>query len=117
LLLAPTLSASSSITQRRWTPFADIGISNQSKPSSSLNSIPISKSQTVSSMDSSVMSNTNNSKTQSIQSVGSLSSLTDIVKNAMTKGHLSAPSKQMQRPASGTTLSSKDLNHLSPQSM
>jgi hypothetical protein len=68
-------------------------------------------------MDSSVVSNTNSSKTQPIQSVGSLSSLTDIVKNAMNKGHLSAPSKQMQRPASGTTLSSKDLNHLSPQSM
>jgi hypothetical protein len=68
-------------------------------------------------MDSSVVSNTNSSKTQPVQSVGSLSSLTDIVKNAMNKGHLSAPSNQMRRPASGTTLSSKDLNHLSPQSM
>jgi hypothetical protein len=49
--------------------------------------------------------------------VASFSSLTDVVKNAMNKGQLSKSSNQIRRPASGTTLSTKDLNHLSPQSM
>ena len=76
--------------------------------------MPISKSQTVSSIDSSVSSNTNGTHNDSIQSA---SSLTDAVRNAMNKGELSTTKTQMRRPISGTTLSSKDLNHLSPQSM
>lgn len=120
---APTLSVpttTSSITNKRWTPFADIVSSDQSTASllansSSSNSFLTSKSQTTSS---SVSSNTNSTqKNETIQSVASSSSLTDVVKNAMNRGHLSAGSNQIRRPASGTTLSSKDLNHLSPQSM
>lgn len=65
-------------------------------------------------MDSSVVPNTNSAKSESTES---FSSLTDIVKNAMNKGHLSASSNEIRRAASGTTLSTKDLNHLFPQSM
>jgi len=68
-------------------------------------------------MDSSVLSNTNGNKTESIQTVSSFSSLTDAVKNAMNKKQFDIPSKQIRRPTNGTTLSTKDLNHLSPQSM
>jgi len=123
---APSLAApsiSSSITKRRWTPFADIVSSDRSQSSllpissSSANSIPTSKSQLISTSDSSIVSNTNVRQNESIQPVGSFSSLTDMLKNAMNKGHLDIPSTQMRRPISGTTLSTKDLNHLSPQSM
>jgi len=123
---APTLSApktsSSSIGQRRWTPFADIVAADSSKSSllsnaSSSNSIPTSTLQTVYQNDSSVSSNTNGVQNEPIKSVPSFSSLTDLVKNAMHKGHLDVPPNQMRRPSSGATLSTKDLNHLSPQSM
>jgi hypothetical protein len=52
-----------------------------------------------------------------IQTVASFSSLTDAVKNAMQKGSITAGPSQLRRPASGSSVSSKDLNHLSPQSM
>jgi hypothetical protein len=78
--------------------------------SASSNSIFSTKSQPVSSTDSSVLSNTNGT-------IQSAPSLTDTVKNAFNKGQLDAPSKTIRRPQSGTTLSTKDLNHLSPQSM
>lgn len=115
--LAPTLSAptlSSSIGKRRWTPFADIVSSDQSKSCILPNTISISKSQTVPLMDSSVSLNSNSLQKETNQST---SSLTNVVKNAMNKGQLSVPSKTIRRPTSGTTLSTKDLNHLSPQSM
>jgi len=118
---APTLSvptSTSSIPNKRWTPFADIVSSEQSNASSltnasSSNSFFTSKSQTSSS---SVSSNTNGTQNEPIQSVSSFPSLTTVVKNAMNRGHLSAGPNQIRRLASGTTLSSKDLNHLSPQS-
>lgn len=52
-----------------------------------------------------------------IQTVASFSSLTDAIKSAMQRGHFDPTGTQLRRPASGTTLSSKELNHLSPQSM
>lgn len=52
-----------------------------------------------------------------IQTVASFSTLTEAVKNAMNKGLLHTTTNSLRRPASGTTLSSKELNHLSPQSM
>jgi len=115
----PTLLAPNTSGKRRWTPFADIVATDSSKGTllsnaTALNSIPTS---TISQIDSSVSSNTNGVQNQPIQSVASFPSLTDIVKNAMNKQYLDAPSKQLRRPSSGTTLSTKDLNHLSPQSM
>jgi hypothetical protein len=121
-LLAPTLLAatsSSSMVDKRWTPFADIVSSDQSKSSvlttsASTNSFPTSISQPTSS---SVALNTKGIKNESIKSVASFSSLTDAVKNAMYRGHINAGSNQIRHPSSGATLSTKDLNHLSPQSM
>jgi hypothetical protein len=52
-----------------------------------------------------------------IQTVASFSSLTDAVRNAMQGGQLNSTTNQLRRQGNGTTLSSKDLNHLSPQSM
>jgi len=123
---APTLSGpttSSSLETRRWTPFADILSTDSSKSSllssssASSNSIPTSRSQTVSVMDTSVLSTTNDKKTEPIQSASSFPSLTDVVKNAMNKGQIGVPSIQTRRITNGITLSTKDLNHLSPQSM
>jgi len=116
----PSLAAPS--TKRRWTPFADIVASDQTKssllPSSlSSNSTLRPKANSISTSESSVASNTNGTKNELIQPVASFSSLTDLVKNVIHKGHLDVPSNQIRRPASGTTLSTKDLNHLSPQSM
>jgi hypothetical protein len=45
-----------------------------------------------------------------IQTVASFASLTDAVRNAMQKGNLNTTTKR-------STVSTKDLNHLSPQSM
>jgi hypothetical protein len=120
--LAPTLTApttTSSTEKRRWTPFADIVSSDSSKTSisNSSNTIPTSKFQTVSSIDSSVLSNANSIQNEPIQSVSSSSSLTNAVKSAMNHGRFDVSSNQIRRPLSGATLSSKDLNHLSPQSM
>ncbi|UJR35119.1 hypothetical protein I4U23_027890 [Adineta vaga] len=117
----PTLSSSSSTTTRRWTPFANIAPVETPKifsstNSTSLNSNSTGRSHTISTMDSSVMSNTNCSQKESIPSTSSFSSLTDIVKNAMYRNQLTTEVNQMRRPISGTTLSTKDLNHLSPQS-
>lgn len=106
VFLVPVLSTSTTsaaVAKRRWTPFADLVSSGST-----------SKSQTISSTNSSVLSNTNGIQNESNQSA---SSLTDAVKNAMNKGHLDVPVNQIRRPINGTTLSSKDLNHLSPQSM
>lgn len=118
---APTLSASSSTITRRWTPFANIAPPEQSKSflstsTSSLNSTSATRSFTMSAMDSSVTSNTNRSQTEPIQSTSSFSSLTDIVKNAMNKKPSATNVQPVRRPVCGTTLSTKDLNHLSPQS-
>ncbi|CAF0717844.1 unnamed protein product [Adineta steineri] len=115
----PTLFAQSSTANRRWSPFADIVTSNQSKSSvstssSSLNSFVTLNSQTI---NSSVMSNTSNIQNETMQSVASFPSLTDIVKNAMSKTQVTSSLNQIRRPTRGTTLSTKDLNHLSPQSM
>jgi len=52
-----------------------------------------------------------------IQTVASFSSLTDAVRNAMQRGNLMPPKNQLGRQTNQTTVSSKDLNHLSPQSM
>jgi hypothetical protein len=85
--------------------------------SSSSNTISTSQCQTVSSINANVLANTNGIPNEPIQSVSSLSSLTDAVKNAMNKRHLGVSSNETRRPSSGTTLFTKDLNHLSPQSM
>lgn len=71
----------------------------------------------MSTVDSGVLSKANESVKEPIQSAQSSSKLTDAVNNAMNKGQLSTNSNQNRRPFLGTTLSSKDLNHLSPQSM
>ncbi|CAF3602717.1 unnamed protein product [Rotaria socialis] len=115
-------SSSSSVIKRRWTPFADILSSDESKSSiltssQSSNSISAAKPQAMSSINSDGLSNVNGTEKEPIQSAQSLLSLTDAVKNSMNKGQLSANSNKIRRPFGGTTLSSKDLNHLSPQSM
>jgi len=97
--LVPTLSSLTSTvadTKRRWTPFADL----------------VSSTVPSRSADSSVSLNTTG-----IQANPSSTSLTNAVKSAMSTGQLTVPSTQPRRPTSGITLSSKDLNHLSPQSM
>ncbi|CAF5074841.1 unnamed protein product [Rotaria magnacalcarata] len=120
--ISSSSSSSSSVTKRRWTPFADILSSDESKSSiltssQSSNSISAAKLQATSSINSNGLLNTNGTEKEPIQSAQSLSSLTDAVKNSMNKGQLSTNSNQIRRPFGGTTLSSKDLNHLSPQSM
>ncbi|CAF0874197.1 unnamed protein product [Adineta ricciae] len=117
----PTLSASSSTATRRWTPFANIAPPDQSKGflstnTSSLNSTSSTRSLIMPAMDSSVTSNTNRSQTEPIPSTSSFSSLTDIVKNAMNKKPSTTNVQPVRRLVCGTTLSTKDLNHLSPQS-
>ena len=100
--LAPVLSTStglSTVPKQRWTPFAD------------LVSVPISTCQVVPTINSSVSSDTNGKQNQTG------SSLTDAVKKDMNKGLLDVNVNKIRRPISGATLSSKDLNHLSPQSM
>jgi hypothetical protein len=74
-------------------------------------------STTNSSADTDVFSINNKTLNKPIQTVASFSSLTDAVKNAMQKGTLNSTTNQLRRPNNGTSLSSKDLNHLSPQSM
>jgi hypothetical protein len=121
---APTVSkpTTSLITKKRWTPFADVTFTDESKSSTSMSSLvppsnSLVKSQTMSSLDSNALSNTNGTQNGSAQSVHSFSSLTDAVKSVMNKGHLGSKLNQTRRPLTGTTLSTKDLNHLSPQSM
>lgn len=102
LLLAPSLSSTSTTTARRWTPFANAVPSDSSKASL------FSKDATVPSKTTSQLN----------EPVGSFSSLTGAVKNAMQKGQLNVGSTSNRSMAyTGTTLSTKDLNHLSPQSM
>ncbi|CAF0945226.1 unnamed protein product [Adineta ricciae] len=92
---------------KRWLPFAQMKrLADQPKTASS------SALNSETSTDSGKASIIN----KPIQTVASFSSLSDAVKNAMNKGHLST-TNQLRRPGSGATLSSKELNHLSPQSM
>jgi len=108
--LAPN---SSTEVPKRWSPFANLKhLSDQPKTSSSSSALfcPTTKSST----DIDVTSKTLN---KPIQTVASFSSLTDAVRNAMQRGQLNSTNSQLQRPNNGTTLSSKELNHLSPQSM
>lgn len=93
---APSLSSgsSSSIPTRRWTPFADAVPTDISKSSS----FP------------------SNSRTTTTESTGSFSTLTEIVKNAMNRGHFDSNNNATRTQVCGTTISSKDLNHLCPQS-
>ena len=67
--------------------------------------------------DADILAKTSSITNKPIQTVASFSSLTDAVKNAMQRGSLSAGHHPLRRPASGSTVSTKDLNHLSPQSM
>ncbi|CAF0880509.1 unnamed protein product [Rotaria sp. Silwood1] len=118
----PLSTSSSSIEKRRWSPFAGFMPSDESKSSTmttsqSSNSISTTKSEAISSMNSSVSTNTNSAQIELTHSAQSFPSLADLVKNAMNKGHLGAKLNQTRRSFTGTTLSSKDLNHLSPQSM
>ncbi len=73
--------------------------------------MPTSTSQVVPTINSSVSSDTNGKQNQTG------SSLTDAVQNGLNKGQLGVHVNTIRRPISGATLSSKDLNHLSPQSM
>jgi hypothetical protein len=52
-----------------------------------------------------------------IQTVASFASLTDAVRNAMQRGNINTTANQLQRQTNRSTVSTKDLNHLSPQSM
>jgi hypothetical protein len=93
---------------KRWLPFGNMKhLSEQPRTASS--SELYSKSTAAS--EKLPMSN------KPIQTVASFSSLTDAVKNAMYKRHIGPAVGQLRRPDSGSTLSSKELNHLSPQSM
>ena len=89
---------------KRWTPFANVRDPSivSTKKSATDADLPVNKA---------LISN------KPIQTVASFSSLTDAVKNAMQKGTLGAGPNSLRRPASGSSISSKDLNHLSPQSM
>ncbi|CAF3322365.1 unnamed protein product [Rotaria socialis] len=100
---------------KRLTAFANMKhLSDQGKTSSSS---ALFCSTLQSSTDSDVSTIHNKTLNKPIQTVASFSSLADAVKNAMNRGHLNTTTDQLRRPVSGTTLSSKDLNHLSPQSM
>jgi hypothetical protein len=111
--LAPT---SPTELPKRWLPFSNMkDLSDQPKLSSSSSALFSATSK--SSTDSDIPSRNNTTQNKPIQTVASFSSLTDAVKNAMQRGHLNPTMNQLQRQANGTTLSSKDLNHLSPQSM
>ncbi|CAF0755715.1 unnamed protein product [Rotaria sordida] len=122
---APVLlesTSSSSNGNRQWRPFASFVTPDDSKSSTltssqSSNSISTMQSDGISSMNSSVSSNTNSSQIQPNHFAQSVPSLADIVKSAINIGHFGATLQQSRRSFSGTTLSSKDLNHLSPQSM
>lgn len=99
-VLLPSTSTPSN-KKRRWTPFADLVSTN-------LNS---------STTPSRIVESSVGLNTTGTQANTSSTSLTDAVKSAMDKGNLTVPSNQTRRLTSGITLSSKDLNHLSPQSM
>ncbi|CAF2390670.1 unnamed protein product [Rotaria sp. Silwood2] len=103
---------SSTEIPKHWTPLAHMKhLSDQGKTSSAS---ALFSSTSKSSTDSDISNKVQN---KPIQTVASFSSLADAVKNAIHRGHLNTTADQFRRPASGTTLSSKDLNHLSPQSM
>lgn len=95
---------------KRWTPFSHMKYLVD-QPKSSSSSALYSPS---SNADDLAINNKTLNKP--IQTVASFSSLTDAVKNAMQKGNLMAPQNQLRRPLN-VTVSTKDLNHLSPQSM
>ncbi|CAF1474320.1 unnamed protein product [Adineta steineri] len=106
------VSNSSNDLPKRWTPFYNMKhLSDQPKTASS------SALYAKSSADTDTISTNNKTLNKPIQTVASFSSLTDAVKNAMQRGHLNTTTNQLRRQANGTTLSSKELNHLSPQSM
>ena len=90
---------------RRWTPFANIR-----DPSM----VSIKKSAAT---DADLPSSNSSISNKPIQTVASFSSLTDAVKNAMKKGSITAGPSPLSRPDKRSSVSSKDLNHLSPQSM
>lgn len=96
---------------KRWLPFSHMKhLNDQPKLSSSSSAL---YSSTTDTNDSIKNSNTSN---KPIQQVASFSSLSDAVKSAMKNGTIMPSSNQLKRPSVGT-VSKKDLNHLSPQSM
>ena len=111
--LGPTLTTSPTTSSKQcWMPSGDSVSSSQSKlfPSSSINSRSF--------QESSVPCDTNSKSRGSESNVVSCSTLTKTVKEAMNKGQLSTTNSNPTKSAyHGTTLSTKDLNHLSPQSM
>ena len=95
---------------KHWTPLLNMKHLSESIKTSSSTSLP-----NKSSADESCLPKPITNKP--IQQVASFSSLTDAVKNAMMRGHLNPTINQLKQQTNRTTVSSKDLNHLSPQSM
>jgi hypothetical protein len=111
-ILAPSLTIPATVN-RRWSPFADVAPSK----SPLVNTVGLT-SQSSSLKESNVLlDHVSQYDDTPATSVGSFSLLTDAVKSAMNKGQLSAGSNRTRQAIGGTTLSTKDLNHLSPQSM
>lgn len=98
---------------KHWTPLVNMKHLSDTGKTSSTSALFCSTSST----DSDSAPINNKIQNKPIQTVASFSSLADAVKNAMNRGHLSTTADQLRRPENGATLSSKDLNHLSPQSM
>lgn len=95
---------------KHWTPLINMKHLSESAKSSSSTSLPGKSSADESSINKPITN-------KPIQQVASFSSLTDAVKNAMKKGYINPTINQLRQQTNGTTVSSKDLNHLSPQSM
>jgi hypothetical protein len=113
-ILAPNTSTE---IPKRWTPFANMKhLSDTLKTSSSSSSALFCPTKN-SSVDTDLLPINNKTLNKPIQTVASFSSLSDAVKNAMQKGNINPTTNQLRRPTNGTSLSSKELNHLSPQSM
>jgi len=92
-------------------------LSDTLKTSSSSSSSALFCPRINSSVDTDRLPINNKTLNKPIQTVASFSSLSDAVKNAMQKGNINPTTNQLRRPTNGTSLSSKELNHLSPQSM
>lgn len=99
---APNLSTTTP-SQTRWTPFANLSSTERIESSSKTNSIGNVQS---------IRSNETNQMQGATKTT-----LTEQVKTALDQGQLTVNSNQSKRIFGGTSLSSKDLNHLSPQSM
>ena len=103
-------------TVKRWTPFVNAKhLSDQGKTSSTSVLYYVNAN---SSTDSDIPRLHTKTSNKQIHTVASFSSLTDTVKNAMQRGSLSTTTNQLRRPTTNAvTVSSNELNHLSPQSM